>query len=111
MEIADQFKKGDRKLAAAIDAALIAAREEEARAWRQRLAAAVVECGTQRLPGPYHLIVSQRTIEASDPAGELTDIELPGGNDWLLTYKLPPDRPTPKGGAGAATGKGSGGAG
>lgn len=88
-EIAGRFKKGDKKLADAIDEAIAEARAEEEREWRQRLAAVVIECGTLRRPGPHHLLVSRRAVEAASQGGELTEVDLPAGR--LLMYN-PPDR-------------------
>ena len=92
-EIAERFKRGDSRLPDAIDAAIVAARTEEARAWRQRLAAIVVECGVRRGSGPYRLTVSQRSIRAASADGALSDTELPEGAR-LLTYS--PSREAPR---------------
>ena len=91
-EIADQFQAGESRLADAVDAAVVAARTEEARAWRQRLAAVVVECGVRRGSGPYRLTVSQRSIRAVAVGGTPSDAELPEGAR-LLTYSEPRSAP------------------
>lgn len=90
--VADEFLRGDQRLSDAIDAAIVAARTEEARAWRQKLAAVVVECGVRRGSGPYRLTVSQRAIRMAATEGVLSDTVLPEGA-WLLTY-VPPREST-----------------
>jgi hypothetical protein len=93
-EIAGRFK-GEKRLAAAIDEAVAAARATESQDWRQRLIAVVIECGTLRRPGPHHLLISRRAVEAASQGGELSEIDLPAGR--LLMYKPPdPRRPPPK---------------
>ena len=93
-EIAAELARGDRRLSDAINAAVVAARTEEARAWRQRLCAVVVECGVRRGAGPYRLTVSQRSIRAVTQEGALSDTELPEGAR-LITYS--PPRPSRRG--------------
>jgi hypothetical protein len=92
-EIADRFKKGDKKLAEAIDAAL----EAERHAARMFLAAVVIEHGAEQPAGLRRLTVSHRSIRAVSPHGTLSEVDLPDSMTRLLTYKPPPDtRPPPK---------------
>jgi hypothetical protein len=82
--IAEEFTRGDFDLAAAIDGAIVAARTDEGRQWRMKLAAVVVACGTRRGSGPYRLTVPQEAIRAVTPEGQLAESELTTSR--LLTY-------------------------
>jgi hypothetical protein len=89
-KIAEEFSRGDFDLASAIDGAIVAARTEEGRAWRAKIAAVVVECGTRRGSGPYRLTVSQDSIRAVTSDGLLAETDLTISR--VLTYTPAPAR-------------------